>query len=347
MKQYLILILAFLNFNSNAQEIFQYESRIPNVENYRSKEILFENKLESIKLFGTLLEPTNEEYQKVVIIVPGSGLDTRYNHYLISEKLLKNNIAVFRYDERGVNKSEGSNSNVSYGVTKMTNDLIAAINKIKSNYENSEIKIGLIGHSQGGLSTINALKTNSYIDFLVQWATPVQKYGEFLKYQVRTGVNTFDKELIYDDLEEKIEIINVVQSVISKNPELDDLQLSKELKKATRKHGYKRKNYDRFTFWTFPSRKDLLRQNNEITYKELEIPMLYIIGSEDVFVDPRTNIAFLENLQNDNIQTIELKELNHFLTKEKMVSNELNMSKSYYEMDEIALNSIINWIKKI
>lgn len=347
MKQYLILILAFLNFNSNAQEIFQYESRIPTVENYRSKEILFENKLESIKLFGTLLEPTNEEYQKVVIIVPGSGLDTRYNHYLISEKLLKNNIAVFRYDERGVNKSEGSNSNVSYGVTKMTNDLIAAINKIKSNYENSEIKIGLIGHSQGGLSTINALKTNSYIDFLVQWATPVQKYGEFLKYQIRTGVNTFDKELIYDDLEEKIEIINVVQSVISKNPELDDLQLSKELKKATRKHGYKRKNYDRFTFWTFPSRKDLLRQNNEMTYKELEIPMLYIIGSEDIFVDPRTNIAFLENLQNDNIQTIELKELNHFLTKEKMVSNELNMSKSYYEMDEIALNSIINWIKKI
>ena len=137
----------------------------------------------------------------------------------------------------GVNKSEGSNSNVVYGVTKMTNDLIAAINQIKSNYENSEIKIGLIGHSQGGLATINAVKTNSDIDFLVQWATPVQKYGEFLKYQIRTGVNTFDEELIFDDLVNKIEIINIVQDVINENPGLDDLKLSKELKKATRKHG--------------------------------------------------------------------------------------------------------------
>lgn len=291
-----------------------------------------------------MLEPTNEKYQKVVIIVPGSGLDTRYNHYLLSENLLKNNIAVFRYDERGVNKSEGSNSNVSYGVTKMTNDLIAVINKIKSNYENSEIKIGLIGHSQGGLSTINAVKTNSDIDFLVQWATPVQKYGEFLKYQIRTGVNTFDKELIFDDLEKKIEIISIVQDVISENPGMDDLKLSKELKRVTRKQGYKRKNYDRYTMWTFPSRKDLLRQNNETMYKELEIPMLYIIGSEDIFVDPRTNIAFLESLQNDNIQIIELRELNHFLSKEKMVPNELNMSKSLYEMDQEALDSITNWI---
>ncbi len=344
MKQYLILIVAFLNFSSYAQEIFEYESRIPTVEKYQSKEISFENALEGIKLSGTLIEPDNEEYQKVIIIVPGSGLDTRHSHYLLSENLLKNNIAVFRYDERGVNKSEGSNSNVSYGVTKITNDLIAAITKIKSNYENSEIKIGLIGHSQGGLSTINAVKTNADIDFLVQWATPVQKYGEFLKYQIRTGVNTFDKELIFDDLEEKIEIISIVQDVISENPGMDDLKLSKELKKVTRKHGYKRKNYDRYTLWTFPSRKDLLRQNNEITYKELKIPMLYIIGSEDIFVDPRTNVGFLESLQNDNIQIIELQELNHFLSKEKMVPNELNMSKTLYEMDQEALDSITNWI---
>ncbi len=344
MKQYLILIVAFLNFSSYAQEIFEYESRIPTVEKYQSKEISFENELEGIKLSGTLIEPDNEEYQKVIIIVPGSGLDTRHSHYLLSENLLKNNIAVFRYDERGVNKSEGSNSNVSYGVTKITNDLIAAITKIKSNYENSEIKIGLIGHSQGGLSTINAVKTNADIDFLVQWATPVQKYGEFLKYQIRTGVNTFDKELIFDDLEEKIEIISIVQDVISENPGMDDLKLSKELKKVTRKHGYKRKNYDRYTLWTFPSRKDLLRQNNEITYKELKIPMLYIIGSEDIFVDPRTNVGFLESLQNDNIQIIELQELNHFLSKEKMVPNELNMSKTLYEMDQEALDSITNWI---
>jgi len=346
MKQYLILIFIVIFFNSNAQQIFEYENRISNVENYLSKEIMFENKLESIKLFGTLLEPTNQGYKKVVIIVPGSGLDSRHNHYLLTEHLLKSNIAVFRYDERGVNKSEGSNSNVVYGVTKMTNDLIGAVNAIKSKYENSDKKIGLIGHSQGGLSTINAVKTNSDIDFLVQWATPVQKYGEFLKYQISTGVNTFDKELNFDDSEKKIEIISITQNIIAENPEMDDLKLSKELKKATRKHGYKRKNYDRYTFWTFPSRKDLLRQNNETMYKELEIPMLYIIGSEDIFVNPKTNIEFLNNLDNENIQVMELPGLNHYLTKEKMVPDELSMTKSLYEIDKVALMKITNWILK-
>lgn len=344
MKQYIVLILVVLYSNSSAQEIFEYENQISDLKNYRSTEISIENKLESIKLFGTLLEPTKQDFQKVIIIVPGSGLDTRYNHYLLTENLLENNIAVFRYDERGVNKSEGSNSNVTYGVTKMTNDLIGAVNAIKSKYKNSDKKIGLIGHSQGGLSTISAVKRNSDIDFLVQWATPVQKYGEFLKYQISTGVNTFDKELNFDDSAKKIEIISIAQNIIAENPEMDDLKLSKELKKATRKHGYKRKNYDRYTFWTFPSRKDLLRQNNETTYKELEIPMLYIIGSEDIFVDPETNIEFLNNIDNENIQVMELPGLNHYLTKEKMVPDELSMTKSLYEIDKVALMKITNWI---
>ncbi len=50
-------------------------------------------------------------------------MDSRHSHYLLTQELLKNNIAVFRYDERGVGKSDGKFSTVTYGISKITNDL--------------------------------------------------------------------------------------------------------------------------------------------------------------------------------------------------------------------------------
>ncbi|MGY5848560.1 alpha/beta hydrolase [Salegentibacter sp. HM20] len=344
MKYLITVTLILILHQIQAQEFFDYEKEIPNIKNYSNQEINFKNELENITLSGTLLEPQNTYFNKLVIIVPGSGLDTRHSHYLLTENLLKNNIAVFRYDERGVNKSEGNNSNVNYGVTQITNDLMAAIQVLESKYNNSDVKIGLIGHSQGGMAAINTIQGNANIDFLVQWAVPVQKHGEFLKYQIQTGANTFDRELIFDSNKEKFEIIYIVQDVISKNPEMDDIKLSKTLKKATRKHGYKRENYDRFTFWTFPSRKDLLRQNNEKTYENLDVPMLYIIGSKDIFVDPKANIDFLNSLNNNIIETLQLENLNHYLTSEDIDPGNLKMSSSYYEIDQKALNQITSWI---
>lgn len=343
--KYLITIILILILNQiHAQEIFDNEKYVPGLENYKSIEFSFHNELEDIKLYGNLLKPKNEKIEKIVIIVPGSGLDTRHSHYLLTENLLKNNIAVFRYDERGVNRSEGNNSNVGYGISQMTNDLMAAIKTLESEYNHSDIKIGLIGHSQGGMSAINIISRNADIDFLVQWAVPVQKHGEFLKYQIQTGVNTFDNELKFDTNEEKLKIISVVQEIVSNNLAMEDLELSKKLRKETRKYDYKRKNFDRFRFWSFPSRKDLLRQNNEETYKNLKIPMLYIIGSKDIFVDPEANINFLKSLNNENIKTMKIENLNHYLTSEKINPRNIQMSVTFYEMDDKALNTITSWI---
>ncbi|WP_405199308.1 alpha/beta hydrolase family protein [Christiangramia sp. LLG6405-1] len=352
-KQYIIklfLISLFLcSCNSFAQKntgnIFSYEKEIAESENYEQVEITFRNHIEDINLYGTLIKPSKTKFEKMIIIVPGSGLDTRNNHFLLTEYFLSKNIAVFRYDERGVNMSEGNNSNVTYGVTEMTEDLISSVEVLNEKFKDKNIKLGLLGHSLGGLATINAVKKIPEIDFIVQWAVPIQNYGEFFKYQIRTGVDTFESELIFEDKEKKIEIISAIQDVVSKNPELDDLKLSKKLKKVTRKHGYKRKNYDRFTVWTFPSRKDLFRQNNEATYQNLTIPMLYIIGSDDKFVDPRSNTELLKNFNNKMISTSIMSGLNHYLTDQEI--EHYQMSKSLYNIDKKAVNTIIDWIQSL
>ncbi|MCF8714124.1 alpha/beta hydrolase [Joostella atrarenae] len=343
-RKLLIFIFTCLFFTSNAQKVFKYEKEITNKEKYNFHEITFENLKEDIQLSGTLITP-KIDFKKVVIIVPGSGLDTRHSHYKLTQALLDKNIAVYRYDERGVGKSEGDNSPVNYGISKITNDLLFSIRALRNDKSVMNKSLGLIGHSQGGMATIGALQQNENVDFLVQWAAPVQKNGEFLKYQMRTGVNRFDDELIYDDLNKKIEIFTVAQKVVRKNVNDDDLTLSKKIKKETKKHGFKRSNYTRFPLWTFPSMKDLLRQDYESTYKNAKIPILYIIGAEDNFVDPKANSELLASFNNPHIKVEVLKNLNHYLTEEKIDHSALEMSSSYYKIDDVALNEIIQFIE--
>jgi hypothetical protein len=96
-KTYLIIIFTLITHFIKAQEIYTYEKQIDNIEKYLSTELETENKNDNVILKGTLIEPKTY-YTKVVIIVPGSGKDTRNSHYKLTEKLLENNIAVYRYD---------------------------------------------------------------------------------------------------------------------------------------------------------------------------------------------------------------------------------------------------------
>ena len=54
------------------------------------------------------------------------------------------------------------------------------------------------------MATAGALKNGANIDFLVQWSAPTQKHAEFLKYQIKTGVNNFDDELIFRNVKQNI-----------------------------------------------------------------------------------------------------------------------------------------------
>lgn len=107
MKNTLLLITIFFSFSANSQNVFEYEKEINNNEDYDFKEINFLNHDDNITISGTLIEP-KLDYDKIIIIVPGSGKDTRNSHYVLAEALLKNNIAVFRFDERGIGKSQGN-----------------------------------------------------------------------------------------------------------------------------------------------------------------------------------------------------------------------------------------------
>lgn len=339
MKPFLLAFLFITSFG-NAQNILNYEKEISNKDDYNWEEINFKvpEKKESIELSGTLFSPKTD-WKTVVIIVPGSGADTRNSHYRLTEELLKNNIAVYRYDERGMGKSGGKFNQVNYTITKMAEELGICVQALRQNKSLSGKQIGLLGHSQGGMVTIQAYENQLPVDFLVQWATPVQKHGEFIKYQITTGQNTFKDDIAFDDINKKIEIVTALHKVVEDNLKDDNVALGKKIDKVSKQMGYTKEHYTRFPYLTFVNEKDIVRKNFEPAYKSIKIPVLYIIGSKDTFVNPESETQLLSSFENKNITIRKMDGLTHYLTQ-----SELTL-KNMYDIDKSASAEIVNWIK--
>lgn len=338
MKKNSVILFLLLSLKLFSQEIMFYEKDISNRENYEFYDYTVLQKQDNIKLTGTLITP-KAKYDKIVFIVPGSGKDTRNSHFILTELLLKNNIAVFRYDERGVGQSQGVFNLYSYTINNMINDFYSIFNEVTTTEKFINKKIGLIGHSYGGLITIGAVEKGLKCDFLIQWATPVERATESLKYQITTGQNKQEKNLQYSDNETKFKVMDSISKIIDRNATLNLMSLRKVIYGTMKKYGYKKKDYAWYI--TFSSYLELLKKNFIPVYEKLTIPTVYLIGNNDIFIDPIANTTLLKKINNKNIDIKVFESLNHYLTSSK----NLELNTSLYEIDEVAKTYVLDWIK--
>ena len=144
---------------------------------YITEDVTFTNEKDSVKLAGTLTIPKKEGVYPAVILITGSTPTDRngesYYHQsqlVLADYLTRNGIAVLRYDARGVNES-GGNFNTSTS-EDFAQDVIAGYNLLCGRKEIDKHKIGLIGHSGGGLVASIAASVNPDIGFIVLLASP-------------------------------------------------------------------------------------------------------------------------------------------------------------------------------
>jgi len=123
-------------------------------------------------LAGILTLPENKEDFPTVILISGSGPQDRneelLNHkpfLVLSDYLTRQGIAVLRYDDRGVAESEGDFSTATS--KDFSSDVEAALNYLRSRKEINKNKIGLIGHSEGGIIAPMAAKNSKDVNFIV------------------------------------------------------------------------------------------------------------------------------------------------------------------------------------
>lgn len=123
---------------------------------YKEEEVTFDNAKQHFNLGGTLTLPEGNEPFPAVVLVSGSGSQNRdeeiFGHKpfkVIADNLTRNGVAVLRYDDRGVGASGGS----ATGATSADNatDARAAIDYLKGRKDIDQGRVGIIGHSEGGL----------------------------------------------------------------------------------------------------------------------------------------------------------------------------------------------------
>ena len=123
---------------------------------YAEEEVVYENKEAGVKLAGTLTLPQSEGQFPAVMLITGSGPQNRdeeiFGHrpfLVLSDYLTRKGIAVLRVDDRGVGGSTGNSSQVT--TEDFAGDVLAGIEYLKSRKEIDPTRIGLIGHSEGGI----------------------------------------------------------------------------------------------------------------------------------------------------------------------------------------------------
>jgi len=143
---------------------------------YNSEEISFTNTAaNNIKLAGTLTLPRGVDNPPVAILITGTGAQDRneeiFNHrpfLVLSDYLTRHGIAVLRYDDRGVGESEGTLRGTNS--EDLSTDVEAAIRFLKNRKDVNANKIGLIGHSEGGLIAPIIASKDKSIAFIVSLA---------------------------------------------------------------------------------------------------------------------------------------------------------------------------------
>ena len=110
-----------------------------------------------VRLAGTLtLPPASKTPCPAVVFITGSGPQDRdeavmgHRPFLVlADHLTRHGIAVLRCDDRGVGKSTGNFARATHH--DFVADTLAAFDYLKTRKEVDPRRIGLLGHSEGGL----------------------------------------------------------------------------------------------------------------------------------------------------------------------------------------------------
>ena len=153
---------------------------------YNEEEVSYRNEKDNIKIAGTLTLPRTDGPHAAVLLITGSGSQDRnetiaghHPFLVLADYLTRNGIAVLRVDDRGVGGTDiGSLSATSENFAE---DVLAGVNFLKQRKDIDPARIGLIGHSEGGMIAPMVAARSKDVAFIVLLAGLGQR-GEDVIY---------------------------------------------------------------------------------------------------------------------------------------------------------------------
>lgn len=290
---------------------------------YISENVEYINPVSGLKLAGTLTMPKENEKLPAVILISGSGAQDRdetiFEHRpfaVIADYLTRNGIAVLRVDDRGVGGSEGDIRNATS--EDFADDVMAGINYLKDRNEIDDEKIGLIGHSEGGIIAPMVANRTNDAAFLVLLAGPGIPGEQILYEQSDRSMKAMgmSEEMITQNRQLQENIFDIVLTEKDSDNRIDRLQrtfsggmypmLNEEQKKAIDAQ-VNAVNTPWFRFF--------LTYDPYPALTKVDCPVLAIIGENDVQVPAESNLPAIEKAsregENPDFKILKLEKLNH------------------------------------
>ena len=154
---------------------------------YREEEVAFDS-LGGARLAGTLTLPQRPGPFPAAVLITGSGPQDRdetlagHKPFLVlADHLTRRGIAVLRYVDRGFAKSTGDLATAA--AAEFVADARAAVAFLRARPEIDAGKVGLVGHSEGGVVAPLVAADDPQIAYVVLLAGPGVPLGELLAAQ--------------------------------------------------------------------------------------------------------------------------------------------------------------------
>jgi uncharacterized protein len=158
---------------------------------YRAEEVSYVNPASGLKLAGTLTLPPGEGPFPVAVLISGSGQqdrdETLFEHkpfLVLADALTRKGVAVLRVDDRGVGGSERGELRTATSLDFAT-DVAAGAAFLRGRKDIDPDRIGLIGHSEGGLIAPVVAAKDPRIAFVVLMAGTGVSGNDVMKTQSR------------------------------------------------------------------------------------------------------------------------------------------------------------------
>ena len=314
---------------------------------YNSEDVTFYNKKDKIALAGTLTTPADKMNFPTVILISGSGPQNRdeeiasHKPFLVlSDYLTRNGIAVLRYDDRGVGESEGD---FSKATTKdLSGDTGAAIEYLKTKKGINKNKIGLIGHSEGGIIAPMIATNSKDIGYVILLAGQALEGDELLLVQ---------KKLIEQKKGVNRIAINASQEIfrgaydLIKSFDGEDKVLKERLREYFKEKTNNMIPKDQLTniveTLTSSWMKFYVKYDPVPKLEKIKVPVLALYGKNDLQVPARENSKVLEEIGNKNIEIIEFDNMNHLFQE-----SETGLIEEYSKIEQTISSKVLDTISK-
>ncbi len=328
---------------------------------YSAEEVTFVNERDGLRLAGTLTIPAGDGRHPALVLVSGSGPQDRDETLLehkpflvLADHLGRRGIAVLRYDDRGTAASGGDFAGAT--TEGFARDAAAALDFLRGHPRIDPARIGLVGHSEGGLVVSAVAVEREDVAAIVLLAATGLPGASISREQavslaraegadeaavrVRQVVTSALVTLVEEaapDADVGPEIERALSELVAAMPE-EQRALAREAERELRAL---------LPTYASPWYRYFVRHDPRRVLRRVRCPVLALGGSKDVQVESARNLpeiarALAEGGNADH-QVLELPRLNHlFQTCESgSMSEYLSIQETFAP---VALETIERWV---